>query len=80
VENEWCLKSVRFQQESLSAFKRGGCPFSARTAVRFGQEYAECFILVDFVWFSTLCISTTGQYVELPAITYYSMLATVLFT
>ena len=32
--------TVRFAQESLSAFSRNWCPFSARTAVRFQQEYA----------------------------------------
>ena len=33
-------RTVRFAQESLSAISRNRCPLSARTAVRFQQEYA----------------------------------------
>jgi hypothetical protein len=33
--------TVRFAQESLSAFSKNCCPLSARTAVRFHQEYAN---------------------------------------
>jgi hypothetical protein len=33
--------TVRFAQESLSVFSRNWCPLSARTAVRFHQEYAS---------------------------------------
>jgi hypothetical protein len=43
VENEWFLVSVRFQQESLSAIKRGGCPLSPRIRVRFQQELLSAF-------------------------------------
>ncbi len=36
-------ESVRFQQESPSAFKRGGCPLSAGIRVRFQQELLSAF-------------------------------------
>lgn len=37
------MKSVRFQQESPSAFIKGGCPFSARIHVRLRQELLSGF-------------------------------------
>src|SRR5690554_4198854 len=41
-----CLRipTVRFQQESLSALNRPGCPFSARILVLFQQELMSALL------------------------------------
>jgi hypothetical protein len=55
VENEWCLVSVRFQQESLSVFKKGGCPLSPRIRVRFQQELLSVFSKNECPFWTRIC-------------------------
>lgn len=38
------ITTVRFQQESLSALNRPGCPFSARILVLFQQELMSALL------------------------------------
>ena len=40
----WRIPTVRFQQESLSALNRPGCPFSARILVLFQQELMSALL------------------------------------
>jgi len=58
-------KSVRFQQESPSAFPAKKCPFSARIRVRFAQELLSVFSRKVCPFSAGKCVRFGQEYAEI---------------
>jgi len=59
------IESVRFQQESPSAIKSGGCPLSSRIRVRFTQELLSALARNCCPFCSGMSVRFAQEYAEI---------------